>query len=97
MQQWAGQQLGIRWLTLMLDDPNEGPPTPSGAATWKTTWGLDSSAVAADPQFSMVSGGQVGTPMTHVIDPRTMQIIYIQQGYSGNYSQLTSLAQANTP
>ncbi len=95
MQQWKGQNLGIRWITLMLDNPNEGKPTISGAKTWKDYWGLDSVAVCADPSFSMVPGNSVGTPMTTIINPRTMKVTNIQEGYSGNYSKLTSLAQSN--
>lgn len=97
MQQWASQGLGIRWLTLMLNDSDGGSPSAYGAETWKSFWGLDSVAVAPDPMFSLLPMGQISTPVNHVIDPRTMRIVYIQQGYSGSYSQLTSLAQSNQP
>ncbi len=95
MQNWASQQLGIKWITLMLDDSNGGPPTTSGAQQWKSYWGLDSVAVCADPYYSMVPGSSVGTPMTTLVDPRTMKVIAIQEGYSGNYSQLVNLANQN--
>ncbi len=95
MQSWAGQGLGIKWLTLMLDDANGGSPTTAGSQQWKNYWGLDSVAVCADPYYSMVPGSSVGTPQTTIVDPRTMKVISIQEGYSGNYSQLISLANSN--
>jgi hypothetical protein len=97
MQQWAGQGLRIRWLTLLLDDQNEGPPTTNGAKVWKDNWGLLSSAVAADPGFQLVPGSSVGTPQLTLIDPRTMVVVDLQEGYSGNYSLLTQLATQNKP
>ncbi|RLB58453.1 MAG: hypothetical protein DRI90_16720 [Deltaproteobacteria bacterium] len=95
MQSWASQGLGIKWITLMLDDSNGGTPTTAGALQWKNYWGLDSVAVCADPYYSMVPGSSVGTPMTTLVDPRTMKVIAIQEGYSGNYSQLEQLANSN--
>ncbi|MCA9618624.1 MAG: hypothetical protein KC731_06375 [Myxococcales bacterium] len=79
----------------MLDGPNEGPPSPEGAKTWKDKFGLVNVSVFADPNFSMVSGGSVGTPMMTVIDPRTMQVTYVQQGFSGEFGEVESLAKQN--
>ena len=95
MQTWESEGLGIRWVTLMVDDPDEGPPTIAGAQTWQSTFGLDSVDVCPDPTFSMVTGTTVGTPQMTIVDPRTMKVIDLQQGYSGNYSKLTNLASSN--
>ena len=95
MQGWNNQGLGIEWITLLLDDPNEGTATTAGAQLWKNNWGHTLSYVAADPYFSMVPGSSVGTPQLSIIDPRTMVVVDLQEGYSGNYSQLTQLAQSN--
>jgi hypothetical protein len=95
MQQWKAQGLKIVWVTLLVDDPNEGPPTAAGAKKWRDKFGLNSVHVVADPGFSMVTGSSVGTPMHTVVDPRTMKVTFKQEGFSGNYSALTSLAQQN--
>jgi hypothetical protein len=95
LQQWAAQGLGIRWIVLMVDDPNEGPPTASGAKTWKDSFGIDSAAVCPDPKYSLVPYSSFGTPLNTIIDPRTMKVVQVTEGYGGNYSALTSLAQSN--
>jgi hypothetical protein len=43
----------------------------------------------------MVSGNSVGTPQMTVINPRTMEVTYVQQGYSGVYNQLLAVAREN--
>jgi hypothetical protein len=96
MQSWAAQGYGIEALTLLLDNPNEGPPTTSGALTWRDNFGLSSVHVAADPNFSMVPGNSVGTPQITIINPRNMQVVLVQQGWSGSHPpQLLQTAQAN--
>lgn len=95
---WNAQNLGIVAVTLLLDDPNEGPPTTQGALTWRDNYGLTGAYVAADPQFSMVPGNSVGTPQLTVIDPRTMQVVLLQQGWGGSHPpQLVQTANANKP
>ena len=96
MQQWNGQGLGVEWVTVLLDNQDGSqPPTVSGADYWKNAWGIESAAVAVDPSFQMVPGQSVGTPQLTIIDPRTMVVYDLQEGYSGNHSKLTSLAASN--
>lgn len=96
MQQWQSQGLGIAAITLLLDDPDEGPPTQSGVDTWIQNFGLTLSSVAADPYFQMVPGSSVGTPQMTVIDPRTMTVVMLQEGAGGSvHSTLVNLAQQN--
>ena len=96
MQGWAAQGLGIAALTLLLDDPNEGAPTTNGALVWRDNFGLNSVHVAADPNFSMVPGTSVGTPQITIINPRNMQVVHLQEGWSGSHPpQLLQTAQAN--
>jgi hypothetical protein len=96
MQAWIAQDLGIRWITLLLDDPNEGPPTANGAKVWKEQYGLADAAVYADPGFSMVPGSSVGTPQFTLIDPRTMTVTFLQEGFGGNEAMVAEqLAMAN--
>ena len=85
-------------MTLMIDNPWDGAPTVQDAKTWKDNWGLTSIYVVADPNYSMVPGQSVGTPQTTIVNPRTMQVMLVQEGYSGYYpAQLESLAAQNKP
>jgi hypothetical protein len=95
MKAWKEQGLGVRWVMLMVDDPDEGPPSIEGVKKWKDKYGLASVDVVVDQSFSFVTGGTVGTPMLVLVDPRTMVIQDKQEGFSGNYSKLVSLAQKN--
>ncbi|HHH27493.1 MAG TPA: hypothetical protein ENK57_03960 [Polyangiaceae bacterium] len=96
MASWNGQGLGIQAMTLLLDGPGEGPPSVNGAQTWKNNFGLTSIYVVADPSFSMVPGSSVGTPQLTIIDPRTMQVVLVQEGYGGSYPpQLEQTALGN--
>jgi hypothetical protein len=89
---WAG--MGIKVLTLMIEDDNSNPATPPVALAWKNQFGL-SNAVVADPDFSFAPPGSVGLPLNVIIDPRTMKIVDTEEGYSGDYTTLTQLAQKN--
>lgn len=93
------KEMGIRVLTLMIEDATSKPATTKTAFAWKTAASheLMSTAVAADPGFSFApsGGGSIGLPYTLVIDPRTMQFVEIQQGSSGSYPELEALAQKN--
>jgi hypothetical protein len=52
--------------------------------------------VAADPQFLMVPGLSVGTPQISIVDPRTMKVVLLQEGWGGSHPpQLVQLAIAN--
>ena len=97
MASWEAQGLGIRWITLLLDSQNEGPPSTASAQLWKDNYGLVDAAVCADPTFSFVPGASVGTPQLTIVDPRTMKVIDLQEGYSGDHSKLTNLALQNMP
>ncbi len=93
MQAWKPK--GIRVITLMIDAPNDGPPTLAGTQQWKQKYNLIDVDVMSDPNFALVSGAQVGTPQMTIVNPRTMQVIFVQQGFSGDYSKLENLAQQN--
>ena len=95
MANWKSQGLGIEVVTLLLDDPNGGKPNVQGCKTWIDNFSLKSIYVMADPTFSMVPGSSVGTPQQSVVDPRTMKVVYLQEGYSGQFPQLEQLANQN--
>jgi hypothetical protein len=96
MQEWNEVQgLGIVVVTLLLDGPGDGPATTEGAMAWKQQFGLNSVYVVSDPDFSMVAGNSVGTPMFTVVDPRSMLVTFKQEGSSGSHPELEQLAQQN--
>lgn len=57
-----------------------------GAAIWRNQYNMPNAYVLSDQgptgsaQFSMVPGNSVGTPQISVMDPRTMQIVALQEG-----------------
>ncbi|MBI4699678.1 MAG: redoxin domain-containing protein [Deltaproteobacteria bacterium] len=89
------QPLGIEVVVLVLNTPDNKPGTVQSALKYKKGAGLVSMAVVSDPKFSLVVGNTVGTPLMTVVDPRTMRVVYRQEGYSGQYFQLVSLAKKN--
>ncbi len=93
MQQWKPR--GIKVITLLVNSPTNGAPTLAGALQWKQKYNLVDVFVMADPTYAMVSGNQVGTPQMTLVNPRTMQVTFVQQGYSGEYSKLEALAKQN--
>ena len=52
-------------------------------------------SVVSDPNFSMVPGSSVGTPQITVVDPRTMEVIVIREGYSGEFPEAEQVARGN--
>ena len=92
----AWQGMGIRVVTLMIEDGSGDPATVATAQAWKDAFGLVTSAVVADPDISMASSPSFGTPLEVVVDPRTMQVVERQEGYSYDYPTLTQLAQQNS-
>jgi hypothetical protein len=91
--QWAA--LGIQVVVLLIAGPNDGPATMDDAWQWKTLNGLASVTVLADPNWLLTSGDSVGTPLESVVDPRSMRVVYVQEGYYGSFPELLALAQQN--
>lgn len=96
IQDWNDQNLGIVSVTLLLDGPGNGAPSVAGCQTWRDNFGLIDGYVGADPTFSMVPGNSVGTPQITVVDPRTMQVVHLQEGWGGSHPPiLVQTAQSN--
>lgn len=95
--EWAG--LGIHVITLIAQDSLENPASIDSARVWRDEFGLTDTTVAADPLFSLVPPEEmvIGLPVEHVVDPRTMTIVDIQEGFSGDYSSIVDLARDNRP
>lgn len=89
--------LGIKASVMLLEGSNNSGATASDAMQWKMQWGLESMAVVADPNLSLLSYNNGGVPQATVVDPRTMQVIHVESGYSGSYAALLSIASQNGP
>jgi len=94
--------LGIRVVTLVVQDASSAPATLATAQSWKQQYGLTDVAVCADPSFSFAPIGQssVDLPVTIVVDPRTMKIMKVSQGYVAAYppqpdAEAVAIAQKN--
>ena len=91
------EAMGIRVLTLMAQKLDSSPATLQTAFKWKTDYNLMSSAVAVDPPITFTPPGasSLGLPLIVVVDPRTMKIVHIQEGYSSTHPELEALAETN--
>jgi len=79
--------LGIRLITLMVQDASQAPATVQTALQWRQQYQLNDVAVCADPGFAFAPLGQssVDLPVTVVVDPRTMIIQSVSYGYMAHY------------
>ena len=79
--------LGIDAITLVVQDASSAPATTATALDWRTQYKLTGITVAADPSFSFAPLNQtsVDLPVTIVVDPRTMIIMKVTQGYLAAY------------
>jgi len=80
-------QLGVRVVTMIVQDASSAPATVQTAEQWRQQYGLDDITVVADPSFSLQpsSSGSINLPMTVLVDPRTMKIVGTRQGYMSAY------------
>ena len=92
---WQSQGLNIKVLTLIIDDPYGGYPDLQAANQWKTQYGLVDVAVAADPDWAFSGSSSLATPQQSIVNPRTMKVVNVHQGYSSDYSKLENLAASN--
>lgn len=96
MSAWEAQGLNIVMVELMVNDPDDGPPTLTGVQQWRDEFGLNNIHVAADPTISMAVGGSIGTPTATIIDPRTMLVHDRFQGSGeGAFASVEALANQN--
>lgn len=89
------EAMGIKILSLIIEDSYSNPATIANAQQWRSKHGGQRFAVGVDPAFSFAQWGENGLPTQLVVDPRTMQIVYRQEGYSPSYPSLEGLAQRN--
>jgi thiol-disulfide isomerase/thioredoxin len=94
MQTWGPQ--GVKIGTLIIQDQAGQPANASHALLWRNNFNLGSIAyVVADPAFSFAHSGNNGLPMNILIDPRTMKVVKIVEGYGGMDPAVSQLALKN--
>jgi hypothetical protein len=93
MASWGPQ--GIKVGVMLLTGSSDYGATTGDALEWKNQWGLQSVAVVADPGASLMPAYADSVPQQSVVDPRTMQVVFLEAGYSGYYPELLALAQQN--
>ena len=94
--------LGIRMVTLVVQDASQAPATIATALSWKNQYSLGDVTVCADPGFAFAPANpsQVQLPLTVIVDPRTMRIMKVEQGYVAAYpiapdAEATAIAKKN--
>jgi hypothetical protein len=96
------EALGIHVVTLVVQDSSMAPATTATAQSWKDQYTLTGVTVCADPSFSFapLNQSQVQLPVTVIVDPRTMRIMKVEQGYVAAYplapdAEAVSIAKKN--
>jgi thiol-disulfide isomerase/thioredoxin len=94
MASWKAK--GIRVLTLMIEDATQKKATVALADKWRQHFDIaDTVAVVADPAGTFLPMGTVGLPLQMILDPRTMKLTKVVQGYGGPMPELLALAAKN--
>jgi hypothetical protein len=88
--------IGIRVLTLMVEDLYSNPAGLPTAQAWQSRFGAQAWSVAADPGFFFAKNGTNGLPINVVVNPRNMQILERTDGYSPYHPKLEQVAQENS-
>lgn len=95
-------QLGIHVVTLVVQDASTAPATTTTAEQWKDQYKLTDVTVVADPGFAFapLNETSVSLPVTIIVDPRTMKIMQVTEGYIAAYplkpdAEAVSIAQKN--
>ena len=86
---------GVRFDTIITPDSTGGTATTQDCTTWEQAYGLADVGVFADPDSLLFSSEVEGLPGTFLVDPRTMKIVEITQGYTGPDPAISQLAQMN--
>jgi hypothetical protein len=97
---WSAR--GIHVITLLTEGVDGSPATIDTALAWKRQFGLNGTAVAADPGLSLrgnLAEAEAPYPYEIVIEPRTMRIVDVGAGYDGrgDFPSVVRLAERNAP
>jgi len=95
IKSWQSQKRKIKVVTLLINSDTNGLPDITSALTWKIQYEQSLSCVGIDPQKTFASTSSFSTPLNTIIDPRTMKVIDVSEGYTKDYSKLEELENAN--
>lgn len=65
---------GVAVISLVIEDVDGNPATEESAWIWRSTYNLQSMAVAFDPEYVLANGTPDVLPQAILVDPVTMQI-----------------------
>ncbi|HEX8794446.1 MAG TPA: hypothetical protein VF765_26055 [Polyangiaceae bacterium] len=91
----AWGQDGVKVLTLLVGNASGNPPALPDAQTWISTFGLGAIAVCIDPYNTFYTPDLTAVPDGILVNPRTMTIVSVSQGYGGPDPAVDALAQKN--
>ncbi len=92
---WRDSGLNIKIVALVFNSPTNSPADISSAIQWKSMYSLNSVDVGADPSALFAHKSLFSTPLNTVVDPRTMKVIEVREGYVDSYENLETLAYIN--
>ncbi len=92
---WSKKGWGVKVLALVLDDGKGHIATAASAGAWRSKHKLADVAVGADGEFTFAAGAVRTPPLAAVIDPRTMLIVSVNEGFSGGFDELEAVAGLN--
>jgi thiol-disulfide isomerase/thioredoxin len=82
VQTW--KPLGVTVVELVVQDSTHAKASVSDALDWRNTFNLSTAVdVVADPNFSFGHSGTNGLPTNVLVDPRTMKVVKVVEGYTG--------------
>ncbi len=95
VQEWNKNKKGIKVVILLINNQANGKPDYASGIQWKSQYGLNDVTVGIDFAVTFATSSTFSTPVHTIVDPRTMKIIDTEEGYSGDYTVLEGLADAN--
>lgn len=95
IDEWTAVEKGINVVVLVMNSPTNGPADVASALQWKSQYNLSGASVVVDPTITFAVSSTFATPLRTIVDPRTMKVFEVAEGYSGDYATLEALADAN--
>lgn len=95
IETWDAAGKGIKVIVLVINSPTNGPPDTASALQWKSQYALSGASIVVDPAVTFSISSSFATPLRTIVDPRTMKVFEVSEGYTGDYSTLEGLADGN--
>lgn len=95
VESWNLAMKGIKVVVLLINNSSNGKPDASSTFQWKSQFKLKNVTVVVDPGVTFAVSSTFATPLRTIVDPRTMKVFEVDEGYTGDYSTLEGLAAGN--